>query len=91
MRRRAAPLRALGLAGPAAAEREIEGVAALYEDVEPGDRYALTYLPGVGTELSRNGVPRGRVGGAAFAAALFAIWLGDHPIDGGLKADLLGL
>ena len=61
----------------------------LYRDVRPGDRYALTYLPGHGTELALNGRALGVVEGADFAAAVFAIWLGPQPIDAALKAQLL--
>lgn len=63
----------------------------LYVDVEPGDRYALTYVPGVGTELSLNGQPLGVIEGADFAAAIFSLWLGEVPFDGRFKNDLLGL
>lgn len=63
---------------------------ALYRDVRPGDRYAATYVPGVGTELALNGKPLGVVPGADFAAAYFAIWLGDNPIDGKFRDRLLG-
>jgi hypothetical protein len=62
----------------------------LYEDVQPGDRYTLTYIPGVGTELALNGVPRGVIQGADFAAAIFSLWLGDQPIDERFKRSLLG-
>jgi hypothetical protein len=62
----------------------------LYSDVQPGDRYSLTYLPGVGTQLALNGVPLGTAPGADFAAAIFSIWLGDNPLDAGLKTSLLG-
>lgn len=68
----------------------IERLNALYRDVEPGDRYAITYVPGRGTVLSLDGEPLGVVEGEDFAAALFAIWLGDAPLDAGLKARLLG-
>jgi hypothetical protein len=61
----------------------------LYENVKPGDRYALTYIPGVGTELALNGKPKGIIEGADFAAAYFAIWLGAKPLDVSLKAQLL--
>jgi len=60
-----------------------------YRDVKPGDRYALTYLPGKGTELSLNGSPLLVVEGDDFAAAYFSIWLGEKPIDAGLKNELL--
>jgi len=69
---------------------QVEDFNALYRDVTPGDRYALTYLPGRGTELSLNGRPLGRIAGHAFSRALFAIWLGGDPVDESVKAHLLG-
>jgi len=67
----------------------IDQINALYEDVEPGDRYALTYVPGSGTELALNGEPRGVIAGADFSSALFSIWLGDDPLDAKLRDELL--
>lgn len=67
----------------------IEQLHQLYENVQPGDRYGLTYLPGVGTELSLNGVRKGMVEGADFASAYFSIWLGPDPINETLKEGLL--
>ncbi len=61
----------------------------LYRDIEAGDRYALTYLPGVGTELAHNGRRLGVIEGADFSAALFAIWLGEQPLDESLRRQLL--
>lgn len=61
----------------------------LYQDVVPGDRYALTYIPGFGTELSLNGKPQGVVEGAEFSAALFGIWIGAAALDDGLRDELL--
>jgi hypothetical protein len=63
----------------------------LYEDVEPGDRYSLTYIPGKGTELALNGEPKGIIGGSEFASALFSIWIGKKPIDKSFKKQILGL
>lgn len=63
----------------------------LYEDVKPGDRYALTYIPGKGTELSLNGEPKGVIEGAEFASALFSIWIGKAPMDETFKRQILGL
>lgn len=68
----------------------IEYHNSLYEDVKPGDRYSLTYVPGKGTLLALNGIPKGTIDGADFAAALFSIWLGPNPIDGNFKQALLG-
>jgi hypothetical protein len=70
-------------------EPTITSFNALYRDVNPGDRYALTYVPGTGTTLSWNGAPLGTVPGAEFAAGLFGIWLGPNPLDRDLKRLLL--
>lgn len=67
----------------------LDEINALYEDVKPGDRYALTYLPGVGTELSLNGQRKGVIPGADFADAYFRIWLGEQPIDTAFRDQLL--
>jgi len=67
----------------------IDRLNSIYRDVKPGDRYALTYLPGRGTELTLNGVPLTVIEGADFAEAYFGIWLGREPIDDRLKRDLL--
>jgi hypothetical protein len=67
----------------------IEQLNALYRDVGPGDRYSLTYLPGIGTELALNGEPRGRIAGADFSSALFALWLGASALDASLRQQLL--
>jgi hypothetical protein len=67
----------------------LEQMSAMYEDVEPGDRYAITYTPGRGTELAKNGRSLGIIGGADFSAALFGIWLGHDPIDDSLRNQLL--
>ena len=74
----------------AAIQPRIEKINALYDDVKPGDRYLLTYIPGTGTALSLNGEAKGTVKGADFAAALFSMWLGSKPIDKKLKKQLLG-
>jgi len=63
----------------------------LYVDVQPGDRYTLTYLPGVGTELALNGRSMGVIEGADFAAAIFSLWLGKNPYDKQFKNALLGV
>jgi len=62
----------------------------LYEDVKPGDRYSLTYVPGKGTELALNGQPKGLIEGKDFAKAVFSIWLGPEPINASFKDQILG-
>ena len=69
---------------------QIEYHNSLYVDVQPGDRYSLTYIPGRGTELALNGEPRGVIEGAEFAAALFSIWIGQEPISTSFKNQILG-
>ena len=68
---------------------EIDEMNALYENVKAGDRYSLTYLPGVGTELALNGKKKGLVPGAEFASAYFSIWLGKKPMDVAMRDTLL--
>lgn len=68
---------------------QLDAIDKLYEDIKPGDRYSLTYIPGVGTELALNGKPKGVVEGAEFAAKYFAIWLGSSPLDASLKEQLV--
>lgn len=62
----------------------------LYKDVERGDRYSLTYIPGKGTTLALNDEPLGVIEGAEFAAAVFSMWLGANPMNKGFKNQLLG-
>ncbi len=71
--------------------QQIDHHNSLYEDVGPGDRYALTYIPGRGTELALNGEPKGIIEGADFATALFSIWIGQKPIDESFKQQIMGL
>jgi hypothetical protein len=62
----------------------------LYEDIAPGDRVSLTYIPAVGTQLEINGTTKGTIQGADFAQALFSMWLGEKPFDKSFKKALLG-
>jgi hypothetical protein len=64
-------------------------IRAAYRDVKDGDRYALTYVPGVGTELSFNGTSLVTIEGEDFARAYFSIWLGKKPLDEGFRRELL--
>jgi hypothetical protein len=70
---------------------KIEYHNSLYEDIQIGDRYSLTYIPGEGTVLALNGEPKGMISGPEFAAAIFSIWLGKKPINESFKKALLGL
>lgn len=59
----------------AAIQSRVDEINRLYRDVRPGDRYTLTYVPGVGSELAFNGDPLGVIPGADFAGPYFGIWL----------------
>lgn len=61
----------------------------VYQDVEPGDRYRLSYTPEIGSRLELNGKLLVTVPGEEFANAYFGIWLGDKGIDSELAEELL--
>lgn len=59
-------------------------------DLLKGEQVVLNYLPGQGTEVTIQGKVRGVIEGADFMRALWSIWLGEKPVDGGLKKAMLG-
>lgn len=63
----------------------------LFKDVQPGDRYRLSYRPGKGTELLLNASSLGTIPGHDFAVAYFGIWLGENPINKNFRDRLLGI
>jgi hypothetical protein len=59
-------------------------------DLNAGDNVDLDWLPGRGTQLSRNGQAVGApVAGEDLYGAVLRIFVGDHPVDRRLKAGLL--
>jgi hypothetical protein len=59
--------------------------------LKAGDSVDLDWLPGRGTQLSRNGkVVGAAVAGEDLYGAVLRIFVGDHPVDRRLKAGLLG-
>jgi len=72
-------------------QSRLDQLGAIYQDVQPGDRYSLTYVPGQGTELALNGKALGTIPGKDFARALFGVWLGANPIDDDFRDVLLGV
>ena len=73
----------------AALRSRLDRLHALYRDVEEGDRYRLTYSPGVGTTLTLNGEALGTIPGADFASDYFGIWLGDDPLNAPFRDQML--
>lgn len=55
------------------------------------DRYVLEYIPGTGTNVSKNGNLLGSIEGEDFKNALLEIWLGNEPADRNLKRSMLGI
>lgn len=56
---------------------------------KPGDVIALDFTV-EGTAVGFNGQAKGTVAGEAFGRALLKVWLGEKPVDAGLKQALLG-
>ena len=63
---------------------------AMTPEVETGDQYDFTYLPGVGTQIRRNGEILTTLATLEFKQILFGIWLGQDPVQNSLKDELLG-
>ncbi|MDP1650130.1 MAG: chalcone isomerase family protein [Rubrivivax sp.] len=60
-------------------------------EARKGDVIHLEFAPDAGTRVAVNGQPRGSViPGEDFFTAVLRIWLGDKPVDSGLKKGLLG-
>jgi hypothetical protein len=55
-----------------------------------GNVIAFDYLPGSGTRVSIDGQVKGTIPGDDFNHALLKVWLGNEPVDGGLKKGMLG-
>lgn len=73
-----------------ALEARLEQLLGQLSDLKKGDSFSVIYTPGQGTKLSRGGEEI-TLPGKDFADALFSVWLGEKPVDGSLKKELLGL
>jgi len=75
----------------AALQPQVDQFSATFtEPLKEGTQVQLDYVPGQGTSVTIAGKAKGTIAGADFMRALWAIWLGDKPVDGGLKDGLLG-
>jgi len=52
-------------------------------DQGEGDGIVITYVPGRGTIVTAKGAEKGIIEGKDFADALFSVWLGRNPVQGG--------
>ncbi len=63
---------------------------ALYPAPAKGDVLTFDHLPDGTLVMALDGRELGRVRDEAFARALFAIWIGDHPVQESLRDVLIG-
>lgn len=77
-----------GKSGLTALRSSLDKLHELFVDVESGDRYSITHLPGKGLMLEHNDKVAGIVPDISLSTAYFGIWLGEPPISPGLKKDL---
>ncbi|MDQ7731875.1 chalcone isomerase family protein [Halomonas sp. SpR1] len=70
-------------------EAEIEAFNQSYQDVEPQDRYVLSWDGGT-LRLALNGETLYEGGNAELASAMFGIWLGERPLGKDFRDALLG-
>jgi hypothetical protein len=70
--------------------KQMSDIFHLVQDLHTGDVITIDYMPSIGTEISVNGVTYGTIVGEMFHRALLKIWLGSHPVQSDLKAELLG-
>lgn len=62
---------------------------AYFGDLRSGQEVVIVWAPGVGLETKVAGVDKPVINDKAFASAVFAIWLGDKPIQEEVKKDLV--
>jgi hypothetical protein len=61
-----------------------------FGDIMTGETYVLRWAPGGTLETIAKGTPKPPITDKNFAGAVFAIWLGDEPIQDDIKQDLIG-
>jgi len=79
----------LGVGSAEQRARWLQAMAALFPDVEAGQRLAGLHVPGRGTEFHLDGRLLGVIEDAAFGPAFFAIWLDARTSAPDLRASLL--
>lgn len=76
----------------AALQARIDKFVAVFslEPIVKGNEFDIQYAPGEGTKVYKGGKLLQTVDGQDFKAALWGIWLGNDPVDKGLKEGMLG-
>ncbi len=62
---------------------------AYFTDIRSGQECVIGWTPGVGLETKVAGTEKAAISDKALASAIFAVWLGDKPIQDDLKKDLV--
>lgn len=82
---------------PAEVEKLKPGIEALNKimtgigQAKSGDLVTLDFIPAAGSQVTLNGAAQGApIPGEDFYRALMKIWLGDDPVDAGMKKALVG-
>jgi chalcone isomerase-like protein len=60
-----------------------------FGDIHSGQELVIGWTPGIGLETKVAGVDKPPINDKAFASAVFAIWLGDKPVQEDMKKDLV--
>jgi hypothetical protein len=70
-------------------QARVETLASYFTDVKTGQEIVFRWAPG-GTLLTTvGGVAKPSIEDKNFAAALFGVWLGEHPVQDDIKQDLV--
>ncbi|HLT30340.1 MAG TPA: chalcone isomerase family protein [Myxococcaceae bacterium] len=75
---------------PQLKERLDNFISGMPPSVKSNDVINLTYVPGKGTRVESKSGKEINVEGKDFADALFSVFIGQHPVDKGMKKNLLG-
>ena len=78
-----------GVAEIAKLQGRISQFNSMFVDVKKGDLIVLDFVPEKGTVVTIAKQEKGVIPGKDFNDALLRIWLGDKPIDAGLKKEML--
>jgi len=60
------------------------------DGIKVGDKFDITYVPGKGVQVYKNGVLKTTVQGLAFKKILYGIWIGPNGIQEALRNGMLG-
>jgi hypothetical protein len=68
---------------------KIDAWITYFNEIHSGQELVIGWTPGAGLETKVAGVDKPAINDKALASAVFAIWLGDKPIQDDLKKDLV--